>query len=50
MTPLAMRLIVRDPVPGVELRVQSGRADLLPAVAHDTDSVTVAGWGAAQRW
>ena len=40
MTPLTLRLIVRDPVPGIELRVQSGRTDLLRAVAHDADSIT----------
>lgn len=40
MTPLTIRLIVRDPVPGVELRVQSGRSELLPAVEREPDAVT----------
>lgn len=40
MTPLTFRLIIRDPVPGVELRVQSGRTELLPPVERGADATT----------
>ena len=40
MTPLTIRLVVRDPVPGVELRVQSGPTELLPPVDRRADAVT----------
>lgn len=40
MTALTIRLVVRDPVPGVELRVQSGRTELLPPVDRQAGAST----------
>jgi hypothetical protein len=37
---LTVRLIVRNPVPGVTLRVQRGRDVLVPPVADGADAVT----------
>lgn len=36
---LPLRIIVRDPVPGVRLRLQSGRADLVPPTSESESRV-----------
>jgi hypothetical protein len=40
MPSLTLRLVVRNPVPGVTLRVQRGRDALVPPVAAGPDAVT----------
>lgn len=37
---ITLRIVVRHPLPGVELRLQRGRAELVPPVARTADAAT----------